>query len=45
LVKEIAAQDYQYGFVIDIESETIAPGLDESDPLYLSQKGRAGVVA
>ena len=38
LVKEIAAQDYQYGFVTDIESETIAPGLDESVIRFISAK-------
>ena len=38
LVKEIAAQDYQYGFVTDIESETVAPGLDESVIRFISAK-------
>ena len=38
LVKEIAAQDYRYGFVTDIESETIAPGLDESVIRFISAK-------
>ena len=38
LVKEIAEQDYKYGFVTDIESDTIAPGLDESVIRFISAK-------
>jgi Fe-S cluster assembly protein SufB len=38
LVKEIAAQDYKYGFVTDIESDTLPPGLDESVVRHISAK-------
>jgi Fe-S cluster assembly protein SufB len=38
LVKQIAAQDYKYGFVTDIESDTLAPGLDEDVIRFISAK-------
>ena len=31
-------KDYQYGFVTDIESETIPPGLDENVIKTISRK-------
>jgi Fe-S cluster assembly protein SufB len=38
LVKAIAAQDYKYGFVTDIESDTLPPGLDEGVIRFISAK-------
>jgi len=37
-VQEFASRDYQYGFVTEIESETVAPGLDESVVRLISEK-------
>jgi Fe-S cluster assembly protein SufB len=37
-IKEIAAQDYKYGFVTDIESDTLPPGLDEGVVRHISAK-------
>ena len=37
-VQEFASRDYKYGFVTDIESETVAPGLDESVVRLISEK-------
>jgi Fe-S cluster assembly protein SufB len=38
LVHEVAARDYPYGFVTDIESETLAPGLSEDVIRFISAK-------
>ena len=37
-LKAIAAKDYEWGFVTDIESETIPPGLDEDTVRFISAK-------
>ena len=37
-LKDIAARDYQYGFVTDIESESLPPGLDEDVVRAISAK-------
>ena len=37
-LEELAARDYQYGFVSDIESDMIAPGLDEGVVRLISEK-------
>jgi Fe-S cluster assembly protein SufB len=37
-VQEFASRDYQYGFVTEIESETVAPGLNESVVRLISEK-------
>ena len=37
-LERITQQDYQYGFVTDIEQEQIAPGLSEDTIRFLSQK-------
>ena len=37
---DIISQDYGAGFVTDIESETLPPGLDESVVRYISEKKR-----
>jgi len=37
-VQEFASRDYKYGFVTEIESETVAPGLDESVVRLISEK-------
>jgi Fe-S cluster assembly protein SufB len=37
-VREFASRDYKYGFVTEIESETVAPGLDESVVRLISEK-------
>ena len=37
-LEKLANRDYQYGFVTDIESETVAPGLDESVVRLISAK-------
>jgi Fe-S cluster assembly protein SufB len=37
-VQEFASRDYQYGFVTEIESDTLAPGLDESVVRFISAK-------
>lgn len=38
LVKEIVKNDYEAGFVTDVESETIAPGLSEDVIRFISAK-------
>ena len=37
-VEELARRDYKYGFVTDIESDTIPPGLDESVVREISRR-------
>ncbi|MGZ8780688.1 MAG: Fe-S cluster assembly protein SufB [Thermoanaerobaculia bacterium] len=37
-IQEIAKQDYKYGFVTDIESDVVAPGLNEDVVRLISQK-------
>lgn len=37
-VRKLAEQDYQHGFVTDIESDTLPPGLDESVITAISKK-------
>jgi Fe-S cluster assembly protein SufB len=37
-LKDIAGRDYQYGFVTDIESESLPPGLDEDVVRAISAK-------
>ena len=38
LLEELAAQDYKYGFVTDVESDTLPPGLDEGTVRAISQR-------
>ncbi len=45
-VEQLVARKYQHGFVTDIESDTVPPGLNEDvDPPDLGKKERAGVAA
>jgi len=37
-VEKIVQSDYQHGFVTDIESDTLPPGLDESVVRGISQR-------
>jgi Fe-S cluster assembly protein SufB len=37
-IQKIAEQDYKYGFVTNIESDTVAPGLNEDVVRLISQK-------
>jgi len=37
-IEEFTSQDYQYGFVTNIEQDTIAPGLDENIIRFISHK-------
>jgi Fe-S cluster assembly protein SufB len=37
-IEELVSQDYKYGFTTDIESETIAPGLNEDVVRIISKK-------
>jgi Fe-S cluster assembly protein SufB len=37
-IKDIADKDYQYGFVTDIEAETVAPGINEDIIRLISSK-------
>ncbi len=37
-IEKLAKQDYKYGFVTDIESEQLPPGLDESIVRFISAK-------
>ena len=37
-IEKVIDQNYQYGFVTDIESETIPPGLDEDVVRLISAK-------
>ena len=37
-IEKVIDQNYQYGFVTDIESETIPPGLDEDVIRLISAK-------
>jgi len=38
MLKEYAEQEYKYGFVTDIESETLPPGLNEKVIEFISNK-------
>ena len=45
-IEELATREYKYGFVTEVESETIPKGLSEDVVRLISQKkGRAGVAA
>ena len=45
-VEELAERKYKYGFVSDIESETVPPGLDEGTVRFISaKKKRTGMAA
>ena len=37
-LEKLASREYKYGFVTDIESETVPPGLDESVVRLISHK-------
>ena len=37
-IEQIAKQEYKYGFVTDVESDTIRPGLDEEIIRTISSK-------
>ena len=37
-IEEFTSQEYQYGFVTDIEQDTLAPGLDEDVVRFISHK-------
>ena len=37
-IEKFTSQDYQYGFVTDIEQETIPPGIDENVVRFISNK-------
>ena len=37
-IEEFTSQEYQYGFVTDIEQDTIPPGLDENVIRFISHK-------
>ena len=37
-IDEVVKSDYAYGFVTDIESDTVAPGLDEGTVRFISAK-------
>jgi Fe-S cluster assembly protein SufB len=37
-IQEIASQEYKAGFVTDIDSDTIPPGLDEDVVRLISRK-------
>ena len=37
-IEEFTSQEYQYGFVTDIEQDTLAPGLDENVVRFISHK-------
>ena len=38
VVKDVAAQEYKYGFVTDVESEVAPPGLSEETVRFISAK-------
>ena len=38
MLKEYSEQEYKYGFVSDIESETLPPGLNEDTIRFISKK-------
>ena len=38
MLKEYSEQEYKYGFVSDIESETLPPGLNEDTIRFISNK-------
>ena len=37
-IEKVTSQDYQYGFVTDIEQDTISPGLNEDVIRLISNK-------
>ena len=37
-IEKFTSQDYQYGFVTDIEQDTIPPGIDENVVRFISNK-------
>ena len=37
-LEEVTNREYQYGFVTDIDAETVPPGLDESVVRWISNK-------
>ena len=38
MLKEFSEKEYKYGFVSDIESETLPPGLNEDTIKFISKK-------
>ena len=38
MLKEYAEQEYKYGFVTNIESDTLPPGLNEDVIKFISKK-------
>jgi hypothetical protein len=45
-IEQLATKEYKYGFVTDIESDTLPPGLDEDVVREISApEGRARVAA
>ena len=45
-LEQLAERDYEWGFITDIEPETIPPGLSRGHrPHHLRQEERAGVAA
>ena len=44
-VEILTSQEYKYGFVTEIEADTIPPGLNEDIIRVISEEGRAGVDA
>ena len=38
VVKDVAAQEYKYGFVTDVESEVAPPGLSEETVRFISAR-------
>ena len=45
VIDQRVKEDYKYGFITDIESDTLAPGISEkNDSLYIWKKERALLV-
>src|SRR6266404_6234357 len=42
-LESLIARGYKHGFVTDIDSDTVAPGLDEDDPKLLATYEKLGV--
>jgi hypothetical protein len=42
-VEELADREYKYGFVTDVESESLSPGLDEGTVRAISALKRDGL--
>ena len=42
VIDQRVKEDYKYGFITDIESDTLAPGISEkNDSLYLRKKRKS----